>query len=110
MLKAYDTAAQRRADPGIYLDELVGAIGPTVWTAGERRDLGDRQRLAAHGQRLDPRRASTRHGTTNDDAEVLGQTIDIDANGGSIGAAGNDLEIDSSRGSPPPCVNVELPG
>ena len=43
-------------------------------------------------------RSSTRRTTPR--ADVLGQTIDIDANGGSIGSVGNDLEIDSSRGSP----------
>ena len=32
-------------------------------------------------------------------ADVIGQTIDIDAHGGSIGQCANDLEIDSSLDS-----------
>ena len=39
-------------------------------------------------------------------ADVLGQTIDIDAHGGSIGTAAKDLDIDSLRGSPFACTNV----
>ena len=45
-------------------------------------------------------------GIVPDATNVLGQTIDIDANGGSIGEFGNDLDIDSARGPPGlPCVN-----
>ena len=38
---------------------------------------------------------------SKEDADVMGQTVDLDANGtnADIGAVGNDLEIDSRRGS-----------
>lgn len=89
VLRAFDTTALTTA--GIFLDEITGDLNVhTVWTL---RDVSMRTR---EGSILDFKPGE-------DEANVLGQSIDLDANGAgaSIGdkASGNDLEIDSGRGS-----------
>jgi Calx-beta domain/RTX calcium-binding nonapeptide repeat (4 copies) len=109
VLKADDTASDGTMTLGIYLDELTGDMPVhTVKTDGSAGDLttGNVSLRTVNGSIVDGKHA----GSTTDDAEVIGQTVDLDANGGSIGASGNDLEIDSSVGSNAPCVNATYPG
>ncbi|MHB1243985.1 MAG: beta strand repeat-containing protein, partial [Gaiellaceae bacterium] len=91
VLRAFDIYAD--STQGIYLDEVVGDMKVhTIWTT-ENISL----RTVA-GSIVDARDG----GFGDDAADVLGQAVDIDANGGSIGdtGGGNDLELDSRRGSP----------
>ena len=106
VLMAFDTASADAETKGIYLDELTGDMPVhIVTTAGTAGDLttGNVSLRTVNGSIVDAKHVV---GTETDDAEVLGQTIDIDANGGSIGTFGNDLEIDSTRDSNPPCSNL----
>ena len=84
-LSAFDIAAP--VNDGIFIDELIGDM--PVGLIQTKTDVALR---TVAGSVLD----------VDDDAtpDVLGQSIDIDANGqgSSIGRNGNDLEIDSSRG------------
>ena len=96
---ATDTAGDAAQTQGIYLDELTGDMRVrTIVTAGDAADLstGNVALRTVAGSIVDA--------DDDADADVLGQAIDIDANGGSIGSAGNDLEIDSSRGSTFACA------
>ncbi|NIO40350.1 MAG: hypothetical protein GTO41_09215, partial [Burkholderiales bacterium] len=98
VLNADDTAANDAQTKGIYLDELTGNIPvDLIWAAGHAADVttGNVGLRTVNGSIVDAR---------NDLGDnVRGQSIDIDANGGSIGELNNDLDIDSSRGSSPPC-------
>jgi hypothetical protein len=109
VLKAFDTAADDDKTAGIYLDQVAGDMTvDTVITEGNTcasglNDLctgtGNVSLRSSAGSIVDARSGGT--GIEGGAANVFGQTIDIDANGGSIGnpAGTNDLEIDSSRGS-----------
>ncbi|MBK5565794.1 hypothetical protein [Ensifer sp. SSB1] len=89
VLRAFDTTADSTL--GIFLDEVAGDL--LVHTVHTTRDISLR---TVAGSILDARN----NGAGDDFANLLGQSIDLDANGGgSIGAFNNDLEIDSSRGS-----------
>ncbi|WP_164773391.1 LEPR-XLL domain-containing protein, partial [Mesorhizobium sp. M7A.F.Ca.CA.004.01.1.1] len=97
VLRAFDISAD--ATLGIFLDEVVGDMH--VHTVHTIRDVSLR---TVAGSILDSRN----NGLGDDLADVMGQTIDLDANGnGSIGAFTNDLEIDSSRGSSDDDVALE---
>ena len=91
VLKAYDSKAS--SSDGIYLSELIGHM--EVDTVDTKFDASLR---TVGGSIRDARNA----GLGDTAANVLGQTIDLDANGigSSIGAFNNDLEIDSSVDSP----------
>ncbi|MDH3308749.1 MAG: hypothetical protein OEO77_14700, partial [Acidimicrobiia bacterium] len=98
-LTATDTDANDTQTKGIYLDELTGNLRINeIWTEGNAVDLttGNVSLRTVNGSIVD----------ANDDDfwNVRGQTIDIDANGGSIGEVANDLDIDSSRASSAPCT------
>ena len=106
VVKAFDTAADDDKTFGIYLDEVAGDMKVhTVETAGDTcnvsglndgcTDTGNVSLRTRAGSIVDARN----NGAGDLAADVLGQTIDIDAHGGSIGQFANDLEIDSSRGS-----------
>ena len=99
-LDAFDTAADDDKTLGIYLDQVAGdlQIG-IVHTAGD-------DSLTTGNVSLRSRAGSILDAQNDAAADVIGQTIDIDAHGGSIGAAANDLEIDSLVGSPFACTNV----
>jgi len=97
-LDAFDINASNSHD-GIYIDELNGDL-----TVGLVHTIENVSLRTVGGSILD-----ATADITNDD-DVRGQSIDLDANGGSIGEFGNDLEIDSSRGSNPACVNTNYPG
>src|SRR5262249_31777238 len=104
VLKAFDNLANPAQTKGIYLDELTGDMRVhTVWTEGNAADLttGNVSLRTVNGSIVDAKHSP---GTSSDDAEVLGQSVDIDANGGSIGTFSNDLEIDSSRSSTFTCT------
>ncbi|TIT90170.1 MAG: hypothetical protein E5W59_14785, partial [Mesorhizobium sp.] len=97
VLRAFDISADSTL--GIFLDEVVGDMH--VHTVHTTRDVSLR---TVAGSILDSRN----NGAGDDFADVMGQTIDLDANGGgSIGAFTNDLEIDSSRGSSDDDVALE---
>ena len=66
---------------------------------GVDRDRGRRTTCTTGNVSLRTRAGSIIDALNDAAADVLGQTIDIDANGGSIGQVANDLEIDSSRSS-----------
>ncbi|HEX5591393.1 MAG TPA: Calx-beta domain-containing protein [Candidatus Limnocylindrales bacterium] len=105
VLRAFDTAADDTKTLGIYLDEIVGDLPVhTAWTAGSAANLatGNVSLRTVAGSIIDGKHA----GSSTDDAEILGQTVDLDANGGSIGTSGNDLEIDSSIGSTFTCTKA----
>jgi len=86
VLRAYDKAPVANT-LGIFLDETAGAM--RIHTVQTARDIS----LRTVGGSVIDRKAG-------DEANVLGQTIDIDANGGgSIGEVGSDLKIDSRRAS-----------
>ena len=74
----------------------------TVETEGDAADLttGNVSLRTVNGSLVD--------GKDDGTANVLGQSIDLDANGGSIGSSGNDLEIDSARGSNAPCTSTSF--
>ena len=101
VLRVFDTFADNTQ--GIYLDELVGDMKiHTIHTYGGTIDTlesGNSSLRTVDGSIVDARNG----GAGDEDADVLGQTVDIDANGtagrGSIGSSGNDLEIDSLRSS-----------
>ena len=99
VLRAFDTAADDDKTSGIYLDEVAGDMKVhTVHTAGDDAlSTGNVALRTRNGSIVDARNG----GSGDADADVLGQTIDLDAHGGSIGDTGgvNDLEIDSRRGS-----------
>ncbi|MGU3646985.1 hypothetical protein ACLBXX_18660 [Microbacterium sp. C23T] len=98
-LDAFDTAADDDKTQGIYIDQVAGhlQIG-IVHTAGD-------DSLATGNVSLRTRSGSILDTLDDAAADVIGQTIDIDAHGGSIGVAANDLEIDSLVGSPFACDN-----
>ena len=89
--------------PGIFIAETSGDLEiDTVWTTN------DVSMYTIDGDINDARNS----GAGDSEVNVLGQTIDLDANdfGGdaaSIGSAGNDLEIDSLRGAPTEDVSLE---
>ena len=86
--EAYDTTGAITA--GIFIDEVTGHLH--VHTVETTRDVSLRT-TGGSGSILDAR---------NDiNANILGQTIDLDANGSdaSIGESNNELEIDSRVGS-----------
>jgi len=91
VLRAFDTTANSTL--GIFLDEVVGDLH--VHTVQTITDISLR---TVDGSILDSRN----DGLGDDNANLLGQTIDLDANGegSSIGAYANDLEMDSRRSSP----------
>ncbi|MEO6494544.1 MAG: hypothetical protein ABIP99_17070 [Ilumatobacteraceae bacterium] len=99
-LDAYDTAADDDKTAGIYLDQVAGdlQIG-VVHTAGDNS-------LGTGNVSLRTRAGSILDAQNDAAADVIGQTVDLDAHGGSIGTATNDLEIDSLVGSPFACTNV----
>ena len=90
VLRAFDTTAT--GGHGIYLSEVTGDL-PLY----ETRSLGDVSLNTVNGSILDRRHATP---GAADDAEVYGNSVDLDANGGAIGSATNDVEIDSGRGAP----------
>ena len=101
VLTADDLASDDALTPGIYLDEIVGLMPVNVVTTAGNDWLttGNVSLRTVNGSIIDV-------GILPDEVNVSGQTIDIDANGGSIGEYGNDLDIDSARGPPGlPCDN-----
>ncbi|GAB3043216.1 hypothetical protein GCM10027052_26710 [Parafrigoribacterium mesophilum] len=99
-LDADDTAADDDKTAGIYLDQVAGDLQVgLVHTAGDAS-------LATGNVSLRSRAGSILDAQNDAAADVIGQSIDLDANGGSIGVAANDLEIDSLVGSPFACTNV----
>ena len=93
VLNAFDNRAATPGHGGIFIDELTGDMElDTVHSIG---DVGLR---TVGGSILDARNA----GAGDAAANVLGRAVDLDANGqgSSIGQIKNELEIDSSRGSP----------
>ena len=99
-LDAYDTAADDDKTAGIYIDQVAGDLQVgIVHTAGDTS-------LTTGNVSLRSRAGSILDAQNDAAADVIGQTIDIDAHGGSIGTAANDLEIDSLVGSPFSCTNV----
>jgi hypothetical protein len=116
VLFAYDYLSDDAQTLGVYLDELVNDMKvDTVWTEGTggttTADLatGNVSLRTINGSIVDARNWGNGDTLTN----VYGQTIDIDANGGSIGqfdtglGIDNDLEIDSSRGSTFTCTKED---
>ena len=93
MLNAFDNRVATPSHGGIFLDELLGDMEVDTVHTIENVSL-----RTVGGSIRDARNA----GAGDAAANVLGQTIDLDANGAGsdIGESGNDLEIDSSRGSP----------
>ena len=87
VLKAFDNTTAN--SDGIYITETSGDL--KVHTVHSLKDvaLG-----TLNGSIVDARNG----GAGDEDADVLGRSIDLIARGGSIGANVNDLEIDSSRG------------
>ncbi len=99
-LDAYDTAADDDKTAGIYVDQVAGDLQVgIVHTAGDSA-------LGTGNVSLRTRSGSIVDALNDSAADVIGQTIDIDAHGGSIGTAANDLEIDSLVGSPFACMHV----
>ena len=93
VLKAYDQTNDGSSN-GIFLDELVGDM--PLWeafTTGDAAITTGNASLRTTGGSI---RDAKNDGTDNIEA----QSVDLDANGGSIGASGNDLNIDSARGPP----------
>ncbi|MBL8482242.1 MAG: hypothetical protein JNJ60_08610, partial [Rhodocyclaceae bacterium] len=88
LLYAYDNNTNAPTHGGIFIDEMSGNLTVAIVHSLENVSL----RTVA-GSILD--------GENETVADVLGQAIDLDANGAgaSIGAVGNDLDIDSRRGS-----------
>jgi len=89
VLRAYDMASAAQTQ-GIFIDEMAGHL--YLHTVKTSDDVSLRTKA---GSILDAKAVDDVDG----DANVLGQSIDLDANGGSIGEFGNDVEIDSRRGS-----------
>ena len=104
LLNAHDLAADDDKTLGIHLDQVAGdlRIG-VVETAGDNSlSTGNVSLRSRAGSIID----GAANGAGDAAADVLGQAIDIDAHGGSIGTAAKDLDIDSLRGSPFACTNV----
>ena len=73
---------------GVYITEVGGPLRvDRVYSA-----LGDVSLANLNGSIVD--------GRNDDDVNVIGNSIDLDANGGSVGELANDLEIDSSFHTP----------
>jgi hypothetical protein len=98
VLRAFDTTAVKNY--GIFLDEMTGNMNVhTIWTVGDDfLDTGNVTLRSRAGSIVDGRA----NGAGDEAADVLAQTVDIDAHGGSIGdpSGNNDLDIDSRRASP----------
>ncbi len=92
VLNAFDNRDETTSHGGIFLSELTGPM--EVDTVEAITDISLR---TVNGSILDARS----DGTGDTDANLIGQTIALDANGtgASIGALANDLEIDSRVGS-----------
>ncbi|WP_203230655.1 calcium-binding protein [Agromyces humi] len=99
-LDAYDTAADDDKTAGIYIDQVAGdlQIGIVHTEGDDPLSTGNVSLRSRAGSILDAQNDAA--------ADVIGQTIDIDAHGGSIGTAANDLEIDSLVDSPFACTNA----
>jgi len=104
-LYAFDTSGAGVTNGGIFLDELYGDL----WV-GTVHTLENVSMRTVGGSILDNVTSASVDANgvvtsvldeTVEDADVMGQTIDLDANGtgASIGAVDNDFEIDSRRGS-----------
>jgi hypothetical protein len=93
-LDAYDTNASTAHD-GIFIDELTGDL-----TVGTVHTIENVSLRTVGGSILDAEGDDHLDGLYPY-ADVMGKTIDLDANGSDadIGASDNDLEIDSRRGS-----------
>ncbi|MEO0465131.1 MAG: hypothetical protein AAF216_01205 [Pseudomonadota bacterium] len=87
-LDAYDTSSNVTSR-GIFLDEIVGEM-----PVGQVFSKADVSLRTVAGAILES--------VVDFADDVRGQSVDIDANGGSIGTASSFLDIDSSRGSPAP--------
>jgi hypothetical protein len=89
VLRAYDMASAAQTE-GIFIDEMSGDL--YLHTVKTSDDVALRTK---GGSILDAKVLDDVDG----DANVLAQSVDLDANGGSIGQVGNDVEIDSRRAS-----------
>ena len=106
VLKAYDTTndSSTLASPsseGIYLDEIVGDM--PVWEIFTR---GNGLLTTGNVSLRTATSGSVLNAKGNDEDNVRGQSVDIDANGGTIGLATRDLNIDSARAPPFGCTYV----
>jgi len=92
-IRAYDTSAQATA--GIWLDEIVGDM--RVYLIETSDDTLEGGAGAGEDVGLRTRNGSIVDANSDDSlaANVIGQSIYIDAHGGSIGQSSNDLDIDS---------------
>jgi len=94
VLRAFDITVEEAQTLGIFISETVGNLN--VHTVHSVRDVA-LNTLPNSGSIVDARNG----GAGDDDPDVLGNNIDLDAAGGSVGnpAGTNDLEIDSFRGA-----------
>ena len=94
VLRAFDITVLELQTEGIFISEVHGNLN--VHTVHSVRDVG-LNTLPNSGSIVDARNG----GAGDDDPDVLGNNIDLDAAGGSIGNpdGSNDLEIDSFRGA-----------
>ena len=93
VLRAFDITVDEPQTQGIFISEVHGNLN--VHTVRSVRDVA-LNTLPSSGSIVDARNG----GAGDDDPDVLGNNIDLDAAGGSIGNpdGSNDLEIDSFRG------------
>ena len=99
VLKAYDTASADDQTTGIHLDELVGDMPLwEIFTAGSTSTATGNVNLRTQG-------GSILNAKTNPDEDnVRGDSVDLDANGGSIGLQSKDVMVDSGRAPPFGCT------
>ncbi|MGK2853884.1 MAG: hypothetical protein ACSLE3_07225, partial [Microbacteriaceae bacterium] len=100
VLKAYDTVSDEAQTEGIYLDELVGDLPLfEVFTAGSSS-------LATGNVSARTLKGSVLNARLDDGDNIRAQSVDIDANGGTIGLQSKDVVIDSGRAPPFDCDNL----
>ncbi len=100
VLKAYDTDSDDAQTQGIFLDEIVGDLPLwEVFTAGNSS-------LATGNVSARTLDGSILNAKLDDTDNIRGQSVDLDANGGSIGLQSKDVMVDSNRAPPFECDNL----
>jgi hypothetical protein len=102
VLKAYDVDADDAQTAGIFLDELTGDMPLwEIYTAGSTSTAtGNAGLRTVDGSVLNAK-------TNADEDNIRADSVDIDANGGSIGLQSKDVMVDSGRAPPFGCTYLD---
>ncbi|MDQ0612685.1 hypothetical protein QF046_000326 [Microbacterium sp. W4I4] len=99
VLKAYDLDSDDAQTTGIHLDELTGDMPLwEIFTAGSTSTATGNVTLRTVGGSI------LNAKTDADEDNIRGDSVDLDANGGSIGLQSKDVMVDSGRAPPFGCT------